>query len=109
MKAFLKNYRQSPRKVRLVADLIRGMDVVRARFTLKNLNKRSARPIDKLLSSAVANARVNNQKEEETLFVKSITVDEGVTLHRWMPRAFGRATPIRKRSSHITILLEEKK
>lgn len=103
-----KNIRMSPRKVRLVIDVIRGMDVTRAQTQLQFLKKAATLPVLKLLNSAIANAEHNFQMDKETLFVKSITADGGPTIHRWTPKAFGRAAPIRKRTSHITILLAAK-
>jgi len=108
MKAFLKNYRQSPRKVRLVADLIRGMDVEKARAVLKFMDKKSAPALRKMLDSALANA-VHAGVDTKNLVVKEIFVDQGVSFRRWMPKAFGRATPFRRRASKITLRLEEKK
>jgi large subunit ribosomal protein L22 len=106
MKATLKTYRQSPRKMRLVADSIRGKDVREATEILRFTNKRAARPMSKLLASAVANARTNNGVgTPEDLMVRSITVEKGVTLKRSMPRARGRASRINKRTSHIMIEL----
>jgi len=108
MKAFLKNYRQSPRKVRLLADLIRGKRAEEALNTLSFTTKRGILPMKKLLESAIANAKHNDKLDRGNLFVKEIRVDQGVTLKRSMPRAHGRATPINKRTSHIEIVLEEK-
>lgn len=107
MKATLKNYRQSPRKVRLIADLVRGKDVAKARATLKFVNKRAAEPFMKLLDSAVANA-TQQGVAAESLFVETVAVDKGVVLKRFMPRARGSASRINKRSSHITIALGKK-
>lgn len=107
MKAVLRNHRQSPRKVRLVADLIRGKDVSRALPALEFVSKRSAEPIKKLLHSAVANAENTNGAQVENLFVKEIRVDEGPTLKRIRARARGNADMIRKRTSHIQITLGE--
>lgn len=104
MKATLKNYRQSPRKVRLVADMIKGKSLSEALTLLQFKVKRAADPIHKLLRSAIANAEKEGE-HTDALIVKNITVDEGVTLHRVMPRAMGRASAIRKRSSHITVTL----
>jgi len=104
-----KNIRMSPRKVRLVIDVIRGMDVTHALIQLRFLKKAAALPVLKLLNSAIANAEHNFQLEKENLIVKTITADGGPTIHRWTQKAFGRAAPIRKRTSHITILLGEKK
>ncbi|MDP3725891.1 MAG: 50S ribosomal protein L22 [bacterium] len=107
MRAFLKNYRQSPRKVRLVADLIRLKDVKTARSLLATVPKRAALPVQKLLDSAVANAKQNNNSEEN-LFVKEVRVDAGPVLKRMMPRARGSAYEIRKRTSRISIVLGER-
>lgn len=96
----------SPKKVRLVTDLVKGMDIDKAEAQLRFVNKAAARPVLKLLQSAKANAEHNFKLETSGLFVKSIIVDGGPVLHRWRPRAFGRATPIRKRSSHVTLVLE---
>ncbi len=107
MKAYLNNYRQAPRKVRLVANLIKGKSVARAELELKHLAKRAALPMEKLLASAVANAKVQGA-DAETLFVKDVQVDKGLVMKRHMPRAFGRASAIHKHASHVTIFLGEK-
>ncbi|MFH1536531.1 MAG: 50S ribosomal protein L22 [Patescibacteria group bacterium] len=107
--AKLKRLQISPRKVRLVADLVRGLDVVKAENILEFTNKGSAPAILKLLRSAIANGTNNKDLTKENLYIKTIFVDEGFTLKRWKPRAMGRATPIRKRSSQITIILDERK
>ena len=104
--AKLKQLRVSPRKVRLIVDLIRGMSVKDALVQLQFSQKHVARPIKKLLESAVANAKHNHEMTFDSLVVKTAFVDGGPTLHRWMPRAMGRATKIRKRTSHITLVLE---
>ena len=111
--ARLKNYRVSPFKARLVADQIRGKNVERALSLLALSRKRVAKPIEKLVRSAVANAEVKNEEHRagidiDNLFVSSITVDEGTSQWRIRPRAQGRATWIQKRSSHITVVLEER-
>lgn len=106
MKATLKNYRQSPRKVRLLADAIRGKRLDEALTLLHHTNKRAAEPMRKLLSSALANAeQVGSGNNPAEFRIKTITVNEGIVLHRFMPRAFGRATPIDKRTSHIHVEL----
>jgi large subunit ribosomal protein L22 len=107
MKAVLKTYRQSPRKVRLVADEIRGKSVEQALVELRFLNKRAALPVRKLLESVVANARHNAGLEPNQLYIKNITVNKGPTLRRYIPRARGRATPINKRTSHIVVVLDK--
>ncbi len=104
MKAFLKNYRQSPRKVRLVVDLVRGKEVEKALQTLTFVNKRAALPIEKLIRGAVANAQ-STGADTSKLFITKITVDKGVVMKRFMPRARGAAARINKRSSHITLEL----
>ncbi len=109
VKAELNKYRQSPRKVRLVADAIRGKKVSDALDILTFATQRAAAPIKKLLESAVANAKHNDGLSQEDLFVKEIRVDEGFTMKRIRPRAHGRAFPIRKRTSKIKIGLESNK
>jgi large subunit ribosomal protein L22 len=104
MKAKLKNYRQSPRKVRLVADLVRGKKLDKALTLLDFSDKKAARGIKKVVRSASANAK-NIGLEVRDLLVGKITVDKGVTIKRWMPRARGRATPINKRTSNISVEL----
>lgn len=106
MKAFLKNYRQSPRKVRLVGNLIKGKKVELAAVELKHLAKRAALPMEKLLASAVANAKQMGI-DAENLVVKSVEVNQGIVMKRMMPRAFGRGAPIMKKSSRVTIILAE--
>ena len=111
--AFQRSARQSPRKMRLVVDLIRGLPVNQAFSILKFSKKGAARQISKVLLSAVANAREKSLRgderlDEDTLFVKHVTVDEGPTLKRFMPAAMGRATPIRKRTSHVKITVATK-
>lgn len=106
--AKLKYLRMSPRKVRLVVDLIRGMEVKRAKSYLQFSTKRAGAQVLKLLNSAVANAANNFKKEKEGLYIKKIFVDQGPTYKRYRPRARGMTSPINKRTSHITIVLDEK-
>lgn len=94
--------------MRALADLIRGLDVVSAQTQLQFANKAAAKPLLKLLNSSIANAENNHQLEKTNLYIKEIRVDQGPTLKRWQPKAHGRATPIRKRSCHINIVLAEK-
>ncbi len=103
--AHLYHLRMGPRKVRLVADTIRGKHVAQAVSTLSLLPKAAALPLRKLLTSAVANATHNFGAHEDDLIVQSLTVDPGPMLKRSTPKAFGRAAPIRKRSSHIHLVL----
>jgi len=107
MKAFLKNYRQSPRKVRLVAGLVKGKKVTEALTELDFLAKRAGLPIKKLLLSAVSNAK-NMGTDIENLFIKELQVDKGVTLKRMMPAAMGSGHRINKRTSHLTLVLAER-
>lgn len=106
--AKLNNLRTSPRKVRLVADLIRGMMVMEAEKQLRFSTKKSSVPILKLLNSAIANAKQNAGLAKENLYIASIVVEAGRTLKRWRPRAMGRAGRIMKRTSHIILSLEQK-
>ncbi len=108
MKAQLTNYAQSPRKVRLVADLIRGKKVADAQAELSFLVKRAALPFQKLLSSAIANAKANFDVNPENLFVSDVRVDKGIVMKRMMPRAMGRGFRINKRTSHVILVLSEK-
>ncbi|MEK7094995.1 MAG: 50S ribosomal protein L22 [Patescibacteria group bacterium] len=107
-KAILRNLRMAPLKVRLAADMVRGLPIDRAVIQLAMNRKAASLPVKKLIESAAANAVTNHGLKKELLFVWRIFVDEGVTIHRSMPRAQGRATPIRKRASHITVVLAEK-
>jgi len=104
--AKLNDYRQSPRKVRLVADLVKGKTVEDARNALNFLVKRASKPLLDLLNSAVANAEHNFNITSDKLFVKNFRVDEGIVLKRRRPRARGMAFPINKRTSHVFIELD---
>lgn len=104
--AKLNDYRQSPRKVRLVANLIKGKKVVDAKNALTFTIKRASKPLADLLDSAIANAKNNFNIEAENLFVKEFKVDGGAVLKRRMPRARGMAYPIKKRTSHVFIQLD---
>jgi len=104
--AKLNNLRIAPRKVRLLADLIRGMHVAEALVQLKFSKKNAAKQMITLLRSAVANAEHNENIDIDTLIVKESYVNGGPILYRWMPRAFGRATKIRKRTCHVTLVVE---
>ena len=105
MKATLKNYRQSPRKVRLVADVLQNQPVDAALTKLQFIDKRAAAPIQKLLRSAVANAEQEGY-DRSSLRVSSVRVDKGTVLKRFMPRARGAASRINKRNSHISVELK---
>ena len=105
--AKLNYLRISPRKVRLVADLIRGRKVSEAESRLQFTTKKATKPVGKLLSSAIANAEHNFDLDRNNLYISEITVDQGPTLKRWRPRARGATNQIQKKTSHVTIVLEE--
>jgi len=107
VKAKVKFIRMSPTKIRLVANLIQKMPVEKALNQLRFINKLASGPVAKLIESAMANAEHNFELAKDNLFIKTLTVDQGPTLKRSMPRAHGRATPIRKKTSHINLVLAE--
>lgn len=104
MKAELKSHNQPPRKVRLVTNLVKGKSVTDALATLSFLPKRASEPVKKLIESAVANAKAQGQ-DPAKLKVQNITVDSAGMLVKYMPRAMGRAAPIRRRKSQIKVTL----
>jgi large subunit ribosomal protein L22 len=106
--ASLNNYRQSPRKVRSVANLVRGKSVDQALNTLNFLSKKAADPLYGLLLSAVANAKNNFNIEKDGLIIKELRVDVGPIMKRRMPRARGNSYPINKRTSHVNLVLDVK-
>jgi large subunit ribosomal protein L22 len=106
VKACVRYLRRSPFKVRQVLDLVRGLEIQQAREVLRLTNRRPAEDVLKLLESAVANAEHNLDMREDDLYVARCWADEGITLRRWRPRARGRATRIRKRTSHVTIVVD---
>ncbi len=105
VKATLRFLKMGPRKVRLIADTMRGHKAVILLERLPLKHQKAAIPMLKLLKSAIANAKINHKYEAETLRVKSVTVDGGPMVKRWMPKAHGRATPLRQRTSHINLVL----
>ncbi|USG66058.1 50S ribosomal protein L22 [Brevibacillus ruminantium] len=107
-KAIARYIRIAPRKVRLVVDLIRGKQVGEALAILKHTPKAASPVVEKLLKSAIANAEHNYEMDPNGLVVGKIFVDQGPTLKRFRPRAMGRASRIHKRTSHITVVLNEK-
>ena len=109
IKASLKNYRRSARKVRELAKVLRGMDVESAVSQLLVWDKASSKDLLNLLKSAVANAQNNFKVKEDNLYILEIKVNEGATLKRWRARAHGRAFQILKRTCHIDLILDEKK
>src|SRR5690554_6685462 len=106
--AVLKNVPSSPRKMRYVADMVRGMEVLKALGVLKFSTKEASRRVEKLLLSAISNWEQKNERKAETgeLFIKTISVDEGSTLKRLRPAPQGRGYRIRKRSNHVTIVVD---
>ncbi|MCH7564498.1 MAG: 50S ribosomal protein L22 [Gemmatimonadetes bacterium] len=112
-RAIARHVRMSPRKVRLVVDQIRGRSVNEAYAILQFSKKAASEPVGKTLRSAVANAQYRAQDDGEVLDVDELVVsrafvDEGATLRRWRARAMGRASPIRKRTSHITVVVDKR-
>lgn len=101
--AHLRNLRIAPRKVRLVADLVRGKKAEDAVVELRMQSKKAAEPVRKLIESAMANAEHNNKLNPSELVISEIFVNDAITMKRYMPRAFGRASELRKRGSHITV------
>ncbi len=108
-KAIAKSVRIAPRKVRLVVDLIRGKDVGQAISILRHTQRGASPVVEKVLNSAIANAEHNYELDPENLIISEIYVGEGATLKRFRPRAQGRASSINKRTSHITVVVTEKK
>lgn len=106
-KAKLKYARISPRKVMVVLDLIRGKQIDEATAILKYTPNRASYLVEKLLNSAIANAENNFNMNRDRLYISKAYADQGPTLKRYLPRAHGRADVIRKRTSHITLVLEE--
>ena len=106
--AHVKNYRAAPRKVRLLADFVRGKDVKKALAELKFVNKRHAPALEKVIASAVANAKENTDMDTSNLVVSDIQVQEGKTMKRFRAGSNGRGLPLRKRLSHISVTLIEK-
>ena len=109
VQAKLRHFRMAPRKARLVTDMIKGMDVERAINTLQVTGKKIAPVIRKLVESAVANADQRGDMDVDALYISRAYVDEGPTMRRFQPRAMGRATRINKRTSHITVILDDER
>ena len=105
-RAIAKNVRVTPRKVRLVIDLVRGKDVKEALGTLANVNKAAAVPVSKLIKSAAANATNNFGMDEDKLYIATIYANDGLRMKRYMPRAKGSASGLVKRASHITVVVK---
>jgi len=107
-RAYLRYLRISPRKVKIVCDLIRGKSIAQANAILMNTPKSASEPLIKLVKSAAANAENNHSMDPEKLYVAEVSTDPGPILKRIMPRAQGRAYRINKRTSHVTIVVKEK-
>jgi large subunit ribosomal protein L22 len=105
-KAILRRFRQSPRKVRMVADMIRGRKVDEALSILKFQTRKAARMLSKVLTSAIANATENESADADRLVVSKVAIDPGPVEKRWLARSMGRANRINKRSSHVTVEVE---
>lgn len=108
VKASLNNLRMAPRKVKIVTNLVKGMDAKQAKAQLMFINKKPAAILLKLLNSALNNAKHNFDLPEDNLYIAKLVVEAGPSLKRWLPRAMGRATPILKRTCSINLQLEEK-
>jgi large subunit ribosomal protein L22 len=104
--AVLRRFRQSPRKVRMVADMIRGRQVADAMAILKLQERKAAKMLSKVLGSAVANATANEKADADALKVTKITVDPGPVEKRWLSRSMGRANRINRRTSNVTIVVD---
>jgi large subunit ribosomal protein L22 len=107
-RAVSRHLRIAPRKARVVVDLIRGKSVGEALQILDFVPKKAARMVTKTLKSVIANAENTQRVDVDRLYVRRVSVDGGATLKRFLPRAHGRATPLRKRTSHITIVVDER-
>lgn len=108
-RAIAKNLRIAPRKVRIVIDLIRGKSVEEALQTLRFIPKRAAKAVEKVVRSAAANAVNNYDMNEDRLYIAEIYADEGMVMKRYRPRARGQAFPIMRRTSHVTVVVRERK
>ena len=105
-RAVLRKFRESPRKVRMVADMIRGRSVDDALSILRLQQRKAARMLTKVLGSAIANATENEKADPDKLVVKNISIDGGPVEKRWMARSMGRANRILRRTSHVTITVD---
>ena len=104
--AILRGFRESPRKVRVVADMIRGRPVADARSILRMQRRKAAEMLTKVLGSAIANAAENDKADADLLVVKAVAIDGGPVQKRWMARSMGRANRIIKRTSHVTVTVD---
>ena len=104
--AVLRRFRQSPRKARMVADMIRGLQVAEALSILNLQPRKAARMLSKVLSSAVANATTNDKADADALVVTKVNIDPGPTEKRWLARSMGRANRINRRTSNVTVVVD---
>ncbi len=105
-KAILRKFRQSPRKVRMVADMIRGRGVDEALSILKFQPRKAAKMLSKVLTSAIANATENEKADADNLVVAEVAIDPGPVEKRWLSRSMGRANRINRRTSHVTVVVD---
>jgi large subunit ribosomal protein L22 len=105
-RATLRRFRESPRKVRMVADMIRGRSVDDALSILRLQQRKAAKMLSKVLGSAIANATENDKADADKLVVTNVSIDGGPVTKRWMPRSMGRANRINSRTSHVTITVD---
>src|SRR3954467_10411267 len=104
-RAILRRFRESPRKVRMVADMIRGRSVDDAMSILRLQQRKAAKMLSKVLGSAIANATENEKADAEKLVVTNVSIDGGPVSKKWMPRSMGRANRINSRTSHVTVVV----
>jgi large subunit ribosomal protein L22 len=105
-RAFLKGFRESPRRVRMVADMIRGKKAADALAILRFQQRKAAKMLTKVLNSAIANASENDEADADTLVVTRVDIDGGPVQKRWLPRSMGRANRLTKRTSHVTVVVD---
>ena len=105
-RAFLKGFRESPRRVRMVADMIRGKKAADALAILRFQQRKAAKMLTKVLNSAIANASENDDADADTLVVTRVDIDGGPVQKRWLPRSMGRANRLNKRTSHVTVVVD---
>jgi large subunit ribosomal protein L22 len=105
-RAFLKGFRESPRRVRMVADMIRGKKAADALSILRFQQRKAAKMLTKVLNSAIANASENEEADADNLVVTRVDIDGGPVQKRWLPRSMGRANRLNKRTSHVTVVVD---
>lgn len=105
-RAILRGFRESPRKVRVVADMIRGRPVAEALSILRLQRRKAAEMLSKVLGSAIANAAENDKADADRLVVRAVAIDGGAVQKRWLSRSMGRANRVNKRTSHVTVVVD---